>query len=88
MLGRPDVQPTPLLARSEVDLKKAKGLVHYVRVGLQWKEGELWAEPLPSQTSGAVRSAASATHLLVFPMDAMSIRRGDAVQLLPVAWGP
>jgi len=88
MVGRREVRPTPLPARSEVDLKKAKGLVHYVRVGLMWKEGELWAEPLPTQTSGAVRSAASATHLLVFPMDAMSIRRGESVQLLPVAWGP
>ena len=62
--------------------------MHFVRVGLTWREGELWADPLPSQTSGAVRSAASATHLLVFPMDAMSIRRGESVQLLPVAWGP
>lgn len=88
LVGRRDVRPTPLLARSEVDLKKAPGLVHFVRVGLNWRDGELWAEPLPSQTSGAVRSAASATHLLVFPMDAMSIRRGDPVQLIPVAWGP
>jgi molybdopterin molybdotransferase len=88
LIGRREVRHTPLLARSEVDLKKAKGLVHFVRVGLTWKEGELWADPLPSQTSGAVRSAASATHLLVFPMDAISIRRGDSVQLLSVAWGP
>jgi molybdopterin molybdotransferase len=71
-----------------VDLKKNKGLAHFVRVGLFWREGEPWADPLPSQTSGAVRSAASATHLLHFPMDAMSLKRGDRVELLPVGWAP
>ena len=80
--------PVPVQARSGVDLKKNKGLAHFVRVGLSWREGDPWADPLPSQTSGAVRSAASATHLLHFPMDAMSLKRGDRVELLPVGWAP
>src|SRR6516165_5815936 len=80
--------PVPVEARSGVDIKKNKGLAHFVRVGLSWREGEPWADPLPSQTSGAVRSAASATHLLHFPMDAMSLKRGDRVELLPVGWAP
>ncbi len=87
-IGRPDPLPRPVQARSGVDLKKNKGLAHYVRVVLSWREGEPWADPLPTQTSGAVRSAVSATHLLHFPMDSMSVRRGDPVQLLPVGWGP
>lgn len=88
LVGRQDPFPRPVQARSGVDLKKNKGLAHFIRVVLSWREGEPWADPLPTQTSGAVRSAVSATHLLHFPMDAMSVRRGDLVQLLPVGWGP
>ena len=88
LIGRPDPLPRPVQARSGVELKKNKGLAHFVRVVLSWREGEPWADPLPTQSSGAVRSAVSATHLLHFPMDSMSVRRGDSVQLLPVGWGP
>ena len=88
LVGRPSPLPVPVQARSGVDLKKNKGLAHFIRVVLSWREGSPWADPLPTQTSGAVRSAVSATHLLHFPMDAMSIRRGDPVELLPVGWGP
>lgn len=88
LVGRRAPLPPPVQARSGVDLKKNNQLAHYIRVVLSWQGGEPWADPLPTQTSGAVRSAVSATHLLHFPMDAMSVRRGDPVQLLPVGWGP
>jgi molybdopterin molybdotransferase len=86
--GRPSPLPVPVRARSGADLKKNKGLAHYIRVVLRWREGDPWADPLPTQTSGAVRSTATATHLLHFPMDAMSVGRGDPVDLLPVGWAP
>jgi molybdopterin molybdotransferase len=88
LVGRPSPLPVPIRARSGVDLKKNQGLAHYIRAVLRWREGDPWADPLPTQTSGAVRSAVTATHLLHFPMDAMSLRRGDAVELLPVGWAP
>jgi molybdopterin molybdotransferase len=88
LVGRQSPLPVPVQARSSMDLKKNKGLAHFLRVVLTWREGGPWADPLPTQTSGAVRSAVSATHLLHFPMDAMSVRRGDPVELLPVGWGP
>jgi len=88
LIGRQSPLPVPVQARSAMDLKKNKGLAHFIRVVLAWRQGEPWADPLPTQTSGAVRSAVSATHLLHFPMDAMSVRRGGPVELLPVAWGP
>jgi molybdopterin molybdotransferase len=87
LVGRTHPLPVPVQARSGMDLKKNKDLAHFVRVVLCWRDGEPWAEPLPIQTSGAVRSAVAATHLLHFPMDAMSVRRGDRVELLPVGWG-
>src|SRR5215470_14184586 len=86
LAGRPFPLPVPIRARSGVDLKKNKGLAHFIRVVLRWREGDPWADPLPTQTSGAVRSAVTATHLLHFPIDAMSLSRGDPVELLPVGW--
>jgi molybdopterin molybdotransferase len=86
--GRPSPLPVPVRARSGMDLKKNKGLAHFIRVVLRWREGDPWADPLPTQTSGAVRSTVTATHLLHFPIDAMSIGRGDSVELLPVGWAP
>ncbi|HVP62382.1 MAG TPA: gephyrin-like molybdotransferase Glp [Myxococcaceae bacterium] len=88
LVGRRSPLPLPVQARSAVDLRKHNGLAHFIRVVLTWRDGDPWADPLPTQTSGAVRSAVSATHLLHFPMDAMSVRRGDRVELLPLAWGP
>jgi molybdopterin molybdotransferase len=88
LTGRRDPLPTPVRASSGIDLKKSAGLAHYIRVSLVWRGGEPWAEPLATQTSGAVRSAVAASHLMVIPMDVMSVRRGDPVQLLPVSWGP
>ena len=88
LVGHADVLPQPVVARSTVELKKRPGLAHYVRVRATWKDGELWAEPLATQTSGAVRSAATATHLLHFPMDAISLKRGAPAQLFTVSWGP
>jgi len=87
LLGWRQPLPLPVRGRSSTDLKKSAGLAHFVRVTTTWREGELWAEPLATQTSGAVRSAASATHLLHFPMDAMNLRAGEPVELIPVSWG-
>lgn len=88
LLGHGDVVPGPVLARSAVALNKRAGLAHYLRVRATFRDGELWAEPLVSQTSGAVRSAATATHLLHFPMEAISLEPGAKVELLTVFWGP
>jgi molybdopterin molybdotransferase len=87
LLGWRQPLPLPVRGRSSTDLKKSAGLAHFIRVTTTWREGELWAEPLATQTSGAVRSAASATHLLHFPMDAMNLRAGEPVELIPVSWG-
>ena len=87
MLGHAEVDPPRVSGRVAVDLHKPAGLAHYVRVTGAWQEGELWARPLPTQTSGALRSAASATHLLHFPRSASKLTTGDRVELLPLSWG-
>ncbi|WNZ66000.1 hypothetical protein QEG98_22495 [Myxococcus sp. MxC21-1] len=75
-----------MAGRLEGKLAKPPGLAHFVRVTAAWREGNLWARPLATQTSGALRSAAAATHLLHFPREASSLTEGDAVELLPLSW--
>jgi molybdopterin molybdotransferase len=87
MLGHSEVEPPRVTGRLSGALRKPPGLAHYVRVTATWKEGELWARPLPTQTSGALRSASSATHLLHFPRSSTNLLEGELVELLPVSWG-
>lgn len=87
LLGHTDVEPARVSGRLDGELRKAPGLAHYIRVAATWREGELWVRPLATQTSGALRSAASATHLLHFPREASSLPHGGHVVLLPVTWG-
>jgi molybdopterin molybdotransferase len=87
MLGHTQVEPPRVPGRLEGELKKAPGLAHFLRVTATWQEGELWARPLSTQTSGVLRSAALATHLLHFPREASKLATGDKVELLPLSWG-
>lgn len=87
MLGHTEVAPPRVGGRLEGELRKPTGLAHYVRVTAAWRDGELWARPLSTQTSGVLRSAASATHLLHFPLDSSRLANGDKVELLPLSWG-
>ncbi|WP_434299957.1 molybdopterin molybdotransferase MoeA [Corallococcus exiguus] len=86
LLGHSDVEPPRVAGRLEGRLSKAPGLAHFVRVTATWRAGELWAKPLGTQTSGALRSAAAATHLLHFPRETNSLADGSHVELLPLSW--
>ncbi|WP_398577158.1 molybdopterin molybdotransferase MoeA [Stigmatella hybrida] len=86
LLGLTDVEPPRVSGRLDGELRKPVGLAHYVRTQATWRDGELWARPLATQTSGALRSASTATHLLHFPRQAASLPHGSHVELLPVSW--
>ncbi|NNC16711.1 molybdopterin molybdotransferase MoeA [Corallococcus exiguus] len=86
LLGHSDVEPPRVAGRLEGRLSKAPGLAHFVRVTATWRAGELWAKPLGTQTSGALRSAAAATHLLHIPRETNSLADGSHVELLPLSW--
>jgi molybdopterin molybdotransferase len=73
--------------RCGATLRKPPGLTHYVRATAELRDGALWASPLSSQTSGAVRSVAGADCLLVLPAELERWEAGDPVSLLPVTWG-
>ncbi|MBF5044139.1 molybdopterin molybdotransferase MoeA [Aggregicoccus sp. 17bor-14] len=86
LLGFEAVEPVPVAGRLRGALKKPAGLAHYVRVQATWRDGALWASPLHTQTSGALRSSSAATHLLHFPREATGLAEGAPVELLPLSW--
>lgn len=86
MLGHLGSSMTPLSAKLAAPLRKPPGLDQFVRVEAEWRGDGLWARPLPSQTSGAVRSTMLATHLLHFPRVATELEVGDTIRMLAVSW--
>jgi molybdopterin molybdotransferase len=86
MLGHVSSLPLTVPGRLAERVTKPKGLTHYLRAAAETREGELWAKPLKSQTSGALRSSAGATHLIVFPEDSTELPLDSHVQLIPLSW--
>ncbi|MBM4379066.1 MAG: molybdopterin molybdotransferase MoeA [Deltaproteobacteria bacterium] len=86
LAGHPAPAPGELPGRTAVALRKAAGLRHYLRATVSFRDGTAWATPLPTQGSGALRSAAQATHLLVLPEDVTERAPGDPVGLVPLNW--
>jgi molybdopterin molybdotransferase len=79
----------PLLeVRVGETLEKGAGRLHFVRVRLTRRDGELVAMQAGNQSSGVLRSMLDATGLLVFPAEATRLERGARarVQLLDEAF--
>lgn len=66
--------------------QKQPGLRHFVRATVALKAGTLWATPLKQQSSGALTSAALATHLISVPPEVSALAEGDPITLIPVSW--
>jgi molybdopterin molybdotransferase len=73
-------------ARAAAPISKKSRLRHFVRSTVTLRDGELWATPLKSQSSGALSSAIGATHLITIPPESGDVASGDAVQLMPLSW--
>ncbi len=86
MLGWTDVAPPQVPGRIATAYQKLAGITHFLRAVARWQEGTLVAQPLPTQTSGAMRSAVVATHLIRVPSETTQLSRMDPVALLPVSW--
>jgi molybdopterin molybdotransferase len=79
----------PLIqARLAESLHKNAGRLHFVRVRLERRGGEIVARSTGSQSSGVLRSMTEAQGLLVFPAEATELREGDtaSVQVLDAAF--
>ena len=86
MMGRSDAVVPSIRGRTEVEVRKPAGLTHFIRATARPRDGELWATPLETQTSGAIRSMVGATYLMVVPSQTTHLAAGDAVMLHPVSW--
>jgi molybdopterin molybdotransferase len=68
-------------ARTTERLEKRAGRVHFVRVALERRGGEILATPTGTQSSGVLSSMTRAAGLLIFPAEATRI---EAESLAPV----
>lgn len=84
--GEAKALPVTIEGRSAVAVPKPPGLTHLVRVVAVQEKGVWVATPLATQNSGALRSAAGATHLMVIPEVSPGIAPGETVVLLPLSW--
>ena len=55
--------------------------MHFVRVNLAHRDGEIWATSTGTQSSGVLVSLVRAQGLLVFPKLATSLARGSEVSV-------
>ncbi len=85
LAGLPGSGRTVVRARLSAALRKPAGLTHYVRARVHLRQGELWTEPLRTQTSGDLTSATGFQGLAVVPKAVTHLRRGQAVQVILVA---
>jgi molybdopterin molybdotransferase len=69
-------RPT-LQARLAETLTKPAGRMHFVRVELERRDGEVFARSTGIQSSGVLRSMTRAQGLLLFPAEATELREGD-----------
>ncbi len=69
-------RPT-LQAKLGERLAKSPGRLHFVRVSLERRDGEVIARTTGSQSSGVLRSMSLAQGLLVFPAEASELAEGE-----------
>jgi len=79
--------PEHLSARLETAFNKPPGLRWFVRARAVFRDGELWARPLTSQSSGALSSVSGATHLITLGPEVTQRAQGEKVDLISLAWG-
>ena len=84
--GLPWAAPT-MHARLDGVVSKSTGVRLFVRAVTERRGEEWWARAMTSQSSGALRSAAGATHLISVPPEVEGLANGDTVDLISVAWG-
>ena len=75
-LHRPTIQA--VLAES---MSKKAGRLHFVRVELERRDGEVIARSTGTQSSGVLQSMTRAQGLLLFPSESTELAAGDAVTI-------
>jgi molybdopterin molybdotransferase len=79
-LSRPELR---LPARLEGDFRKRAELTFFPRVRLERRGLELWATPMPKQSSGYLTSLVGADGLAILPAGPSEVAAGTVVDVLP-----
>jgi len=84
MMGRSAIYRPTLRARLGEKLSKKPGRLHFVRVRLERRDGDVVATSAGSQSSGVMSAFSKADGLLIFPLEASELAEGEevTVQLL------
>ncbi len=84
--GRADFLPDELEVRLSREIKKKKGRLHFLRVKLSTKNGEIWADETGGQGSGLLRSMVPVDALALIPAGAEFLPAGTTVKAHRVGW--
>ncbi|MBW1990300.1 MAG: molybdopterin molybdotransferase MoeA [Deltaproteobacteria bacterium] len=74
----------PVACRLAKNVAAAAGRVDFVRVALSWKDGELWATPIPGK-SGEIRTMVAADALVPVDENTEGLDAGTLVHALPLS---
>ncbi len=84
--GRVDFLPEEIEVRLAREVKKKRGRLHFLRVKLSTRDGEMWAEETGGQGSGLLRSMIPADALALVPAEAGYLPAGTKVRAHRVGW--
>jgi molybdopterin molybdotransferase len=84
--GRTDFLSEELEVRLSRDVKKKRGRLHFLRVKLVMKSGEVWAEETGGQGSGLLGSMVPVDALALAPAEAEFLPAGTRVRAHRVGW--
>ena len=87
MLGRTNLDPITISAKSQDRIVNSDGRRMYVRVRVRQEEGQFFTHMVGPQGSGILTSMSRANGLLIVPEDTPSIEKGNTVQVQMLDWG-
>ena len=82
MMGRKKVLRPLVKATLSGEVRKKPGKVHFLRVGIEVRDGEYFATSAGDQNTGILRTMVLADALAVLPADKTSFAAGDKVDVL------
>ncbi len=76
-----------VLARTTLDIRKAKGRTEILRsVAHRGGNGDLWLEPVGQKGSHIMTALAYSTHMIVLDEDVEFVQEGHVVNAVPIVW--
>ena len=81
MMGHRALYRPVIRARISESLVKQKGRLHFVRVSLESRAGEIWATPIGNQSSGVLTSMIRGDGLAIFAAESDSLESGSEVEV-------